>query len=508
MENENNETNETNEKNENNEMDPAPQENQPILPSDTEQLSDAKPADEAEPVPQSKSRWVPSVRQIVFLTCLLLVTAVLLTYTLTAAAWRRAYTDKLLEQQALINSLQDSTSSAAENLQLLDAVLEAYSLYADTLDKEAMLEAAFKAYVEASGDRYARYYTEEEYLELKRSNNAELYGVGIGVFNKTFTVEGEDTERQGFYIYDIYDGSTAAEAGIRVGDFVYAVQVDGVTKTVSELGYSAAASAIRGEENTTVTVGIYRPGNGGGEFFERQLTRRYFETKSVHSDVLESDPRVGIVKITSFDLKTPTQLKNAVNGLLQRGAQYFIFDVRDNPGGDLESIKAVMSYFLKQGDPVLESVNRNGEIVTSYTVEPVSHEGDYADCSVAENEIGMYANLKMAVLCNENTASAAEVFTATMQDYGLATVVGMKTFGKGIMQTTKRIPFGDMVGYIKLTTYAYQTKRGESYHEKGIVPDSTVDLSEEAKQQPLLLLPQSMDAQLNTAVQLLLTGAN
>ncbi len=497
------------ENNENNENTPTPQENENIQSADagsnaSENEALAEPIDASEKPSPKKGAFAWSVRQIVFLTCLLLVTAILLTYTLTAAAWRRAYTEKLLEQQEIINGLRGSASSAAENLQLLDAILDAYSYYADTMDRETMLEAAFKAYVAASGDRYAQYYTEEEYQEIMRSNNAELYGVGIGVISKTFLVEGEDSERLGYYIYDIYDGSSAATAGIRIGDWVYAVQVDGVTKTVSELGYSAAAAAIRGEENTTVTVGIYRPNDNGGEFFERQLTRRYFETKSVHFDVLESDSKVGIVKITSFDLKTPSQFKNAVNELLRQGVQRFVFDVRDNPGGDLRSIKAVMSYFLKEGDLILESINRKGEVVTSYRAEAISYEGDYADCSVAQEELGMYADLNMAVLCNESTASAAEVFTATMQDYGLAPIVGAKTFGKGIMQSTKRIPFGDMVGYIKLTTYAYQTKRGESYHDKGILPDCKVDLNEEAKKQPLLLLPQSMDAQLNTAAQLLL----
>lgn len=499
---------ENNENSENCENNPSPQEDEAIQPADAESDASENEAD-TEPIGSAvksctRKNLALSVRQIAFLTCLLLVTAILLTYTLTAAAWRRAYTEKLLEQQEIINELRGSNSSATENLQLLDAILDAYSYYADTMDKETMLEAAFKAYVAASGDRYAQYYTEEEYKEIVRSNNAELFGIGVGVISKTFTVEGENVARLGYYIYDIYDGSSAATAGLRIGDWVYAVQVDGVTKTISELGYAAAASAIRSAENATVTVGIYRPNDNGGEFFEKQLTRRHFEIKSVHFDVLASEPRVGIVRITSFDLKTPSQFKNAVNELLRQGVRRFVFDVRDNPGGDLKSIKAIMSYFLKEGDLILESINRKGEVVTSYRSEAVSYEGDYADCSVAEEELGMYAHLNMAVLCNENTASAAEVFTATMQDYGLASIVGTKTFGKGIMQTTKAIPFGDMVGYIKLTTYAYQTKRGESYHEKGIVPDTTVDLSEEAKKQPILLLPQNMDAQLNTAAQLLL----
>ena len=152
---------------------------------------------------------------------------------------------------------------------------------------------------------------------------------------------------------------------------------------------------------------------------------------------------------------------------------------------------------------MLSAIDRNGNVAATYTAEATALAGDYAACSVAQEEIGMYADLDMVVLCNENTASAAEVFTATMRDYGLAKIVGQTTFGKGIMQTTRPIRFNDeLVGYIKLTTYAYVTECGESYHGIGISPDIGVELSEEAKEYPLSLLPQSLDQQLQTAVTL------
>ena len=109
----------------------------------------------------------------------------------------------------------------------------------------------------------------------------------------------------------------------------------------------------------------------------------------------------------------------------------------------------------------------------------------------------------MVVLCNESTASAAEVFVATMQDYGLAKVIGTQTYGKGIMQSTRRVALADAAGYIKFTAYAYQTKRGTSYHGVGITPDHVVELSAAAKELPLLLLEQEQDEQLKTAVQIL-----
>lgn len=450
--------------------------------------AESKPKDEpVVPDAHAQTRGkMLSLRQAVFFACLLLAAAILLTYTLTAGLMRKAYTQKLLEQQAVIDRIEASGSTAADNMQLLEAMIKAYSYYADTLDEAAMLEAAFKAYVEASGDRYAQYYTEEEYLELVRANNAELCGIGVSVVSRSFQMQGKNY--LSFQITEIYQGSTALTAGLQVGDHIYAIRTDGALKTVSELDYASAMNAIRGEENTKVEVAVFRE---NGALFEVELTRLKFETKSVHASVSELDPSVGIVKISSFDLKTPSQFKQAVNGLKADGIRKFVFDVRGNPGGDLHSIKAVMSYFLQAGDVILQAIDRRGTVAASHVAEAITHEGDYSECSVLAEELGMYADLDMVVLCDGNTASAAEVFVATMQDYGLADVVGTQTFGKGVMQSTMRVPFGNMVAYIKLTTYAYQTKRGVSYHGEGIVPDVFVEKSE------------NTDEQLKTAVELL-----
>ena len=458
----------------------------------------------APPPPKKERRF--TWRQLAVAVCATLVTAILLTYTLTSAWMRKAYVEKLLEQQEVIQELQGDTSPAS-NLRILEQVIQAYSLYADALDGKAMLEAAFEAYVHASGDRYAEYYTAEEYLEMVRDNNAELCGIGIDVRSETVTVNG--TAWAVYRVTNLYDGSSAHTADLRVGDLIYGVTVDGEMKTVNELGYNGAGAAIRGEENTTVTVGIYRKNGETYENMTRELIRRRFETLSVEGFTAQADPQVGIVRISSFDLKTPTQFKQVMTDLMAKNVSHFVFDLRNNPGGDLQSIKAVLTYFLQKGDLILESVNNRGQVVTSYVAEAMTHEGDYAACNVTESEIGMYSGLSMAVLCNGSTASAAEVFTATMQDYGLARVVGTQTYGKGVMQSTKAIPFsGEIVGYIKLTTHAYHTKRGaeQSYHGIGITPDVPAELSEEAKKYALKLLPQYLDAQLNAAIATLKTA--
>ena len=415
-----------------------------------------------------------SMRQIAFLVCVLLVAAILLTYTLTAAAFRRAYTEKLLEQQESLGGGDSAISKTAENLELLDQVIEAYSYYADTLDKKAMQEAIFRAYVEASGDAYARYYTEAEYEAFRSENNAELYGVGIGVLSKTFTVQG--AERLGFYIFDIYEGSSAQER-VRIGDWVDAVMVDGIMKTVSELGHSAAAGYISGAENTEVTLRIYRPDDG--TFFDATFVRRKFESKSVYTSQYKDDPSIAIVRITSFDLKTPIQLKQAMKPLLDAGVTSFVFDVRNNPGGDLQSIRAVASYFLQNGDLVLEQINRNGEIVKAYRAEPVTMTGEYVYCSVTEEEIGMYASYPAVVLCNDSTASAGELFTAVFRDYNLAPTVGVTTYGKGTVQQYFDLAMLGYEGVLKLTVEAYYPPSDQGYDGIGIAPDYVVEPSEE-----------------------------
>lgn len=439
-------------------------------------------------------------RLLLLLVSLSMIATSLLTYTLTAAAKRKQYTAQLAAQQQTIQNLQDMTESGG--ISLLDRFIQQYSYYADSMDSKAMLEAACKAYVSAIGDPYARYYTAEEYEKHTTQNAGESCGIGVRVRNEILTIE--DTEYWVFCITEFLEGSTAEARGLALGDMVYAICVDGAYKTINELGYDAASSAIRGEEGSELSLRVLRPlSEGGYESLEVTVIRVTYQNRSVLWEVSELDPKIGIVRIAEFVLNTPEQFKTAVNSLLAQGATEFVFDLRDNPGGDLQSIKAILSYFLQEGDLVLSAIDRTGAVAVSYRVEPTSLNGSYEKCSVAKEEIGMYADLSMVILCNENTASAAEVFTASMRDYGLAKTVGKTTFGKGILQTTRRVALGDTVGYVKLTTHAYVTHCGISYHGSGIAPDVGVELSEEAKKYATQILPQDIDAQLKTAVAML-----
>ena len=438
------------------------------------------------------------------LLCIITAITVLLTYTLTSAANKRYYTDKLHAQQHAIDQLRESVGEYnaeinLDKLELLASLFEQYSYYAGEVSEEELLDTVLRAYAAATGDVYASYYTEEEYAALTAANVGDQVGIGVSVIQTKLQVK--DVEYLAFQVIAIYENGPAASSGLRLGDYVYGVRVGEVFRSVSELGYDQVINHIKGEKGTQAEIAVFRSADGGFEEKYFSITRDEFESISVTYQLSEADSRVGLIRISEFDLTTPKQFKNAVDTLQKRGAEHFIFDVRNNPGGDLQSIKAVLTYFLQPGDLILSAIDRDGKTVVSYCAEPTFLFGDYASCNVSQGEVGMYANLDMVVLCNENTASAAEVFTATLRDYGLAKTVGVTTFGKGIMQSFIPLSkYGNFTGYVKMTTYAYVTKCGVTYHQIGIAPDIAVELSEEAKQYHFYVLPQALDDQLRAAI--------
>ena len=383
-----------------------------------------------------------------------------------------------------------------EDLITLDKVFQQYSF--DGIDEDVMKEAILDAYIEATGDIYAEYLNAEEYADYFTEQNGEFVGIGVSIVNSEITIGG--FAYKVMEVISVFENSPALENDVRVGDCIMYVENNGEMTLVNELGYTKALDVMLGEAGTNANFIVFRPEESDYREIEFSITRRKVETQSVKYKVSETDSRVGIINITGFDLTTPPQFKDAVNTLRDGyGCEYFVFDVRNNPGGSLDSIETVLTYFLDPGDVIVSTEYSDGYTETQYA-RAKKYVEDYAALDVAYEEIGMYKDLDCIVITNSSTASAAELFTATLRDYGIAKVVGDTTYGKGCMQTLFSLESYGIEGGLKLTVAMYYSMSKTVYHGIGIVPDYPVELSDEAKKINFFLLPEAKDDQLLTAI--------
>ncbi len=377
-----------------------------------------------------------------------------------------------------------------DKLELIDRLFNTYSLF--ELEDKALMDAVLKGYVAGTGDKYAEYFTEEEYKQFTSDNKGESVGIGINVV--------ENPEKSGIDIINVMPNSPALKAGVLPGDIITHIGIGENKQSVESLGYTKALDMMKGTEGSVAEFTVSRTTDGNTEQIEFAVPREKIVSVSVMSHVCETDKSVGVVKITQFNLTTPSQFCDAVDRLLASGCDKFIFDVRYNPGGDLISIKSVLSYFLNNGDIFIRIADKNGK-VESDKIEPIFYSENYKDCNVAKDDIGKYRKLNFAVLTNGSTASAAELFTGALKDYGLSVTVGTKTYGKGTMQTTFSLaPYG-YEGALKLTTKYYYPPISDSYDGIGIIPDREVELDEALEGKNIYTIGDAEDNQLQAAIE-------
>ena len=371
------------------------------------------------------------------------------------------------------------------------------------VDEEAMRVAMLKAYVEATGDLYAEYMTAEEYKSYLDDNAGDFVGVGVSVAYTEIEVNGYSYDV--LQIISVFADSPALEGGVQVGDCVMYTGIGDKKELVDTLGYTESISRIRGEAGTVAEFTVFRPDKSevsGYKEIEFSIERRKVTSQSVTYRVSETNSKVGIVSVTGFDLTTAPQFTEAVDSLKTLGCEYFVFDMRNNPGGALNSIQAVLSYFLNKGDLIVSTEYSDGS-KNEYFVKEAKYAKGYEGYNVSKADIGKYKDLNMIVLTNENTASAAELFTATMRDYGLARIVGTKTYGKGCMQNIVDLSRYGLEGALRVTSAMYFSKSHTVYHDIGIVPDFEIALSEEALEYNFFLMPEHLDNQLQKAIEII-----
>ena len=352
-----------------------------------------------------------------------------------------------------------------------EKLMEVANLYENSylydVDRELLAEELTKTYIYSCGDRFASYYSAEEWAEQQASASGN--SVGIGVY-ATVTENGE------IHIAKVMDGSPAAVAGMLSGDIITAI--DGTV--VKEVGYHNAVNLIRGEAGTQVVLDVLR----GDTALTLTAVRANYSPQTVYAETVMQDGQLfGYVRIVEFlsVQTTYNQFKNAVDGLIAQNVQGFIFDVRDNSGGDLNAILYILDYLLPEG-PLVHMYYAGRE-------NPVTYSSDASEI-----------DLPMVVLANENTASAAELFTSALRDYEKAEIIGTKTFGKGCGQTGTMLSDGS-VAFI--TTFLYNPPYSEGYDGIGIYPDHEVVLAEEWTNKNLFLVPHEEDNQLMKAVEVI-----
>ena len=322
-------------------------------------------------------------------------------------------------------------------LEVLDTYVREH-YYQSDLDEDGLMNGILKGYVAGLNDPYSVYMTEEEYASMKMRDSGREVGIGVTIVQNA----------EGYAeIVEVQEGSPAEQGGLKVGDIIMAVE----GKDMKEAGYTESIEQIRGEPDTKVRL-LVRRNEQDTEF---TITRRDFELQTVKSELLEG--HIGYIRIRAFRENTDEQFQTAMDDLIANGADALLLDVRNNGGGLLDSLQNMLDPLLPEG-VIATATYQNGESETVISSDEVE------------------TNLPIVILVNGKSASASELFAASLRDFKSAKLIGTQTYGKGVMQNMVAMPDG---GGLNLTVATYQTTRSECYHGVGLTPDQVVEPSDD-----------------------------
>lgn len=329
--------------------------------------------------------------------------------------------------------------------------------YIGEIDDEQMLEMAIKGYVAGVGDEYTEYYTPEEMQEQLETAVGNY--VGIGIYMVVNYEDGIIT------VLEPMEGSPAELAGLKEGDIINKVEGTEVTKdNVEEM-----SDAIKGEEGTKVKLEIKRE----DETFDVEVERKKIEVSHIDSRMLESN--IGYIQIADFDGGAAKEFRENYEKLKSEGATSLIIDIRNNGGGVVDESIDILEMICDKGSTLLIEKDKDGnETITTAEEDPI-------------------INMPIVVLTNEYSASASEILAGALKDNGKATIIGEKTYGKGVIQTLYSLSDGSG---LKITTAEYCTPNRNSINKIGIEPDIEVKLPENTKE-----ITDKNDTQLKKAIE-------
>lgn len=316
--------------------------------------------------------------------------------------------------------------------------------YLNEYDKDKLMDATISGMLEGLDDPYAAYYNESAFESFYTQTEGEYEGIGIYV--------SYDTEKNMPIIITPIVGSPAANANILPGDYIeYVNELKATNATYDEL-----VDEIKGKVGTKVKIGILRlKEDGTYEEIELEVERKKIDINPITETVYENN--IGYIKMTSFDEVSYEEFKKKYEDLINnKKVNGLIIDLRNNPGGILDTCVSITDLIVPEGKIV-------------YTLDK------------AGEEEALFSNKKqieipLVVLVNEGSASASEVFTGAVKDYGVGKIVGTKTYGKGVVQTLKSLGDGT---YIKLTTSEYFSPKGNKINGVGIEPDIVVEMPDD-----------------------------
>lgn len=397
-----------------------------------------------------------------------------------------------LRQAEEMASLEEALSAKTFDLDLLLALDRLYAANSLTdAEKDALTESLLHAYASGTGDDYSIYMSADDYTAHLEKQSSRFVGIGLSVSADLAKTE----HGHGLSVLTVYRDSPAKEGGILPGDIL--LSADGISfegKTQEE-----AASLVRGEEGSTVSLTYLR----NGQISSVTLIRRAVTEDTVRSKMLCDG--IAYILINRFSSATAKQLASALESCLQSGARAVIFDVRNNPGGLVSAVAECLGYLLPDGDLVHVNYAKKTESNYTYHVKEgrlLRKTETSEDAIGTQTDMAHALSLPTAVLTNENTASAGEIFAAALRDYRdqnliRARLFGEKTYGKGTVQATHRLPNG---GAFKLTVATYKPPYSDGFDAIGITPDQCVSLPDAYRQTPIELIPQNADTQLLSAV--------
>ena len=329
------------------------------------------------------------------------------------------------------NALSDMKT--VQKLNYLEELID--EEYLDEKDESSLREGLYAGLLSGLQDPYSTYYTAEQYKELNTSNEGSYVGIGA--------VLQKDNDG-GATVVQLYEGGPGEQAGLKTGDVIKAI--DGTDVTEKET--SDIASMVRDSEKDSVTLTIQRENEEKTQDIKVEI--RDVEIQTVSHEMLSGD--TGYIRISEFSEVTSDQYKKAFADLKSQGMKKLVVDLRDNPGGLLNTVCDILRQILPEG-LIVYTEDKNGK-----------REED------GKNEL----DIPLAVLVNGNSASASEIFAGAVKDYGIGTIVGTTTYGKGVVQTIQPLTDGSAV---KITIAKYFTPKGNDINKKGITPDVEAELS-------------------------------